>query len=152
MKIILPELVGITPIVVEKEEALKIKTIKLKGVALDWAVALCEGYQAVDHSTMATSWVERKNLRGDNDYEPASSLKYSSNWGKGGPIIERHGICLISDQEGTGDDWVARMPEGNDFCGRTALIAAMRCYVSSKLGDEVEVPDKLVQAAEKEEA
>ena len=27
--------------------------------------------------------------------------------------------------------------------GPTPLIAAMRCYVASKLGDEVEVPDEL---------
>lgn len=28
--------------------------------------------------------------------------------------------------------------------GPTLLIAAMRCYVASKLGDEVEVPDELL--------
>ena len=27
--------------------------------------------------------------------------------------------------------------------GPTPLIAAMRCYVASKLGDEVEVPEEL---------
>ena len=27
--------------------------------------------------------------------------------------------------------------------GETRLIAAMRCFVASKLGDEVEVPDEL---------
>ncbi len=128
---------------------MKIKTSELKGVALDWAVALCEGYQPIDHSTMANLWVERKNARGVMDYEPVSSLKYSSAaWGKGGPIIERHGICLISDQEGTGEDWVARMPEGDDFRGRTALVAAMRCYVASKFGSEVEVPDELMEKEE----
>lgn len=130
---------------------MKIKTSELKGVALHWAVALCDGYQPIDHSYLANQWVERKNARGAMDYESVSSLKYSSDWGRGGPIIERHGICLISDQEGAGDDWVARMPEGDDFRGRTALVAAMRCYVASKLGDEVEVPDGLVQVAEKEE-
>jgi hypothetical protein len=28
--------------------------------------------------------------------------------------------------------------------GHTPLIAAMRCYVASKLGDEVEIPDELL--------
>ena len=28
--------------------------------------------------------------------------------------------------------------------GPTALIAAMRCFVASRLGDEVEVPEELV--------
>jgi len=29
--------------------------------------------------------------------------------------------------------------------GPTPLIAAMRCYVASKLGDEVEIPQELAQ-------
>jgi hypothetical protein len=29
--------------------------------------------------------------------------------------------------------------------GDTALEAAMRCYVASKLGDEVDIPDVLVK-------
>lgn len=33
------------------------------------------------------------------------------------------------------------IPEGY---GPTPLIAAMRCFVASKLGDEVEVPDELL--------
>lgn len=28
---------------------------------------------------------------------------------------------------------------------RLALIAALRCYLASKLGDEIEVPDVLLQ-------
>jgi hypothetical protein len=28
--------------------------------------------------------------------------------------------------------------------GPTPLVAAMRCYVASQLGDEVDVPDELV--------
>jgi hypothetical protein len=30
-------------------------------------------------------------------------------------------------------------------CAPTPLIAAMRCYVASKLGDEVDVPDELTE-------
>jgi hypothetical protein len=33
--------------------------------------------------------------------------------------------------------WICRGP--------TPLIAAMRCYVASKMGDEVDVPDELVK-------
>jgi hypothetical protein len=29
--------------------------------------------------------------------------------------------------------------------GPTPLIAAMRCYIASKMGDEVKVPDELLQ-------
>jgi hypothetical protein len=36
--------------------------------------------------------------------------------------------------------------DANVQYGPTPLIAAMRCYVASKLGDEVEVPDELLQS------
>jgi hypothetical protein len=38
------------------------------------------------------------------------------------------------------DDDEVRLPRGY---GPTPLIAAMRCYVASKLGDEVELPEEL---------
>jgi hypothetical protein len=31
--------------------------------------------------------------------------------------------------------------------GPTPLVAAMRCYVASKMGDEVDVPEDLLQGA-----
>jgi hypothetical protein len=34
-------------------------------------------------------------------------------------------------------------PAVSEEVGPTPLVAAMRCYVASKLGDEVEVPDEL---------
>ena len=83
---------------------MKIKTSELQGAALDWAVELIDGWQ----------WCH----------------DYSTNWGHGGPIIEREGIEIC--------------PIGNgEFYGDTPLIAAMRCYVASKLGDEVEIPEEL---------
>jgi hypothetical protein len=30
------------------------------------------------------------------------------------------------------------------FHGHTPLIAAMRCYVASKLGEEIDVPEELI--------
>jgi hypothetical protein len=42
-------------------------------------------------------------------------------------------------------EWAASVDKGrNEFRGRTPLIAAMRCYVASKLGDEVEIPEELI--------
>jgi hypothetical protein len=79
--------------------------------------------------------------------------RYSTDWAQGGPIIERERICLEEpgcDYEGRG--WGACIvawsdPDDNacvEAFGPTALVAAMRCYVMSKLGAEVEVPNKLV--------
>ena len=71
---------------------------------------------------------------------------YSTDWAIGGPIIERDEINLLSDC----GIWTADMcPEkgGNhvEVSGPTPLIAAMRVYVASVLGDEVDVPDELCE-------
>lgn len=79
----------------------------------------------------------------------------STDWSQGGPIIEREGIEVVRGNdlifpkgnekgEYTEPLWLASCGGGRKFHGPTALIAAMRCYVASKLGDEVEVPDELV--------
>jgi hypothetical protein len=97
------------------------KTSELTGAALDWAVAKCEG--------------KVFDLSPDGYY----TYKPSRNWALGGPIIEREGIDIY--QSGV---WVAEMDCKHTTEGPTPLIAAMRCYVASKLGDDVTVPDGLV--------
>ena len=71
--------------------------------------------------------------------------EFSTNWTQGGPIIERENIDLISP---TPSDplWQAmqwRFAHGAK--GPTPLIAAMRCFVASKLGDAVNIPDELCE-------
>ena len=71
-------------------------------------------------------------------------LDYSSDWACGGPIIEREGL-LVRPQPGYG--WDSWKPSADEPCysiGPTPLIAAMRCYVSNRLGNEVEVPEELL--------
>ena len=67
----------------------------------------------------------------------------STDWAQGGPIIEREVICIGSGMDAS--TWYANKGCGQHHrFGPTPLIAAMRCYVASKLGAEVEVPDELV--------
>ncbi len=116
---------------------MKIKTAELLGAALDWAVAKCEGAgQNWGKSSLAP-------------YEYYMGHRYSTNWAQGGPIIEREGIvwrytfdarqCVAFKQTPYG----VHQNEHSQY-GPTPLIAAMRCYVASKLGDEVEVPEELL--------
>ena len=107
---------------------MKIKTRELIGAPLDWAVAKCEGIvEGNDHDI---------GFILEGGYTP------TTNWAQGGPIIEREKITLrIWDDEDcvhayidTGKDW---------FEGPTPLIAAMRCYVASKMGNEVQLPEEL---------
>jgi hypothetical protein len=101
------------------------KTSELTGAALDWAVAKCE------------------RLKGDViGAVKAGELSPSTQWHYGGPIIEREKITLQPVVRP--DGWTARTQKCDSIWeGPTPLIAAMRCYVASKLGDEVEVPDEL---------
>lgn len=67
----------------------------------------------------------------------------STDWEDGGPIIEREQIAPYHrDEDGSDNVWhaVCPMPKGYEATedGPTLLIAAMRAYVASKYGDEVE--------------
>jgi hypothetical protein len=101
------------------------KTSELTGAALDWAVAKCE----------------RVNYHG-----PAWT-KFSTDWAQGGPIIEREWVDLHCVNDSL---WEAECPAVGGLAmqnGPTPLIAAMRCYVASKLGDDVTLPPELEQSA-----
>ena len=79
------------------------------------------------------------------DYNPRYAPEHSTNWSQGGPVIEREGM-LIRPQPGYNlwEAWKHGADEGHFSVGPTPLIAAMRCYVASKLGDEVEIPEELL--------
>lgn len=66
-------------------------------------------------------------------------------WAQGGPIIEREEIAVATHDE---DGWQAYYDKKgtNDdvHTGPTPLIAAMRCYCMSKLGDTVDIPEELL--------
>ena len=67
------------------------------------------------------------------------------DWMMCGPIIERELIAL-SPYLYTDDAWQATLATPDKhYCdyGPTPLVAAMRCYCRSKLGDEVEIPKEL---------
>ena len=104
------------------------KTSELTGAALDWAVEFA---------------LEVVGCLGSP----------STNWAQGGPIIEREKIDLCwSPSRGSCLATISVLWPNEFPCGRrcitthgpTPLIAAMRCYVASKLGDEVEIPKELL--------
>jgi hypothetical protein len=98
------------------------KTSELTDNALDWAVAKCEGIYFEDLE----------------DFE--HSAPDYSDWAQGGPIIEREGLTLTHQA----DRWVAQTDADLFAYGPTPLIAAMRCYVASKLGDNIDIPEELI--------
>lgn len=137
-------------------DTVTVKTSELIGPALDWAVAECEGrkiefnYQYTEEIRFDGWW-----QLGPNHWQPLNS--YSTHWAQGGPIIERERIALETRWETRGcgvhtrfKEWCARHPKNHGGLiryteyGPTPLIAAMRCYVASKLGDTVKIPKGLM--------
>ena len=126
---------------------MKIKTSELQGHAFDWVVAKCEGYLDADPPRVMVDFEYKSGydpvrLNPMRDVYYKSEYSPSTDWAQGGPIIEREKIALSYDTGRFG--WVASFYDGDDVFGGTPLIAAMRCFVASKLGDEVEVPDEIV--------
>jgi hypothetical protein len=118
---------------------MKLKTTELQGPALDWAVAQAEGNVRLQYDNKEGLIIN--NILGWFHYRPSVA------WEQGGPIIERERISIEDCQDGAGLYWEATRiepPAVSEARGPTPLIAAMRCYVASKLGDEVEVPDEIL--------
>ena len=106
------------------------KTAELTGKALDWAVAKCEGI-------CTEAFLEDVEY-----YTP------SSDWLEGGPIIEREALdvnCYTMNFPSCEHTWEVRDPYWeHSHISQSLLVAAMRCYVASKLGDEIDVPNELI--------
>ena len=116
------------------------KTSELTGAALDWAVAKCEG--KIDRcgevnriGAQLWCWEDGERMR----YAP------SDCWAQAGPIIERErievryrvGVNLTASIDGKHEQSVPyRQPNAQ-------LTVAMRCYVASKLGDTIDIPEEL---------
>lgn len=137
---------------------MKLKTSELTGPALDWAVANCEK-RTVKRDPMAlhdgSYWVWEETPSGEGGVNIWKSVymrigkdyKPSTNWAQGGPIIEREKIAIRPDEADR--DWLAEIPftllrDDEYWSGPTPLVAALRCYVASRLGDMVDVPDELI--------
>jgi len=128
------------------------KTSELTGAALDWAVAAVENLQFNEDRVVTVrrqeptlpAWIERENAPGSTPHY--HRFTPSTDWAQGGPIIERERIAVLCPR--TGDFFDARDTKTFRLHpvysrGATYLEAAMRCYVQSKLGDEVEIPEEL---------
>jgi hypothetical protein len=102
------------------KKMIELQTSELNNTQLDWAVDKALGYAGT-----AQEWLE--------DYNNHEGARYSTDWAKGGPIIEDEGLDLNQYAD------YPRWKSGSCY-GSTPLIAAMLGYVSSKLGLVIEIP------------
>lgn len=128
------------------------KTAELIGPALDWAVSYALGYNPSkdfhSHGMTWHGWWETAAYIDTKPNEYRRIPRYSTDWSQGGPIIERERIALIllpSPNYTSNKEWNywSASVVTHSVTGPTPLIAAMRCYVASKLGDEVDIPEEL---------
>lgn len=110
----------------------QMETAELEGVALDWAVSKASGR---DHQYVLERYLQ-VNWRKEGGYKPVYKIK-------GMELVESE---LISVKYSNGH-WIAEKDDqeltAKSFVGKTLLEAAMRCFVFSVLGDEVEIPKEL---------
>lgn len=131
------------------------KTSELTGRALEWAIATCEGWVNLrwhNWGYLIDNEVELVMDHKDGKWKSSLEDMHLLGWNQAGPIIEREEIYVRS----TGDAgvWEAMVWDDGDSVstcgyqhvsqGPTLLVAAMRTFVRSRLGEEVDVPKELL--------
>lgn len=118
---------------------MKHKTEELEGALLDVAVAKALGY--------GTVYDVPDRLCGEDRMGGVEPWMPSTNWAQGGTIIERERIEVTPEWETIEDEglicagWMASVGvDVRQWFGSDPLTAAMRAYVASRFGDEVELP------------
>ncbi|MFW6855344.1 phage protein NinX family protein [Burkholderia gladioli] len=129
-----------------------VNTRELSGAALDWAVMKCE----LPKNDFVEFFLKMRNenVVYDDHFRQSRTgrFRYSERWDQAGPIIEREDIWFqkgTTRGEGPIYAYVGHTGHRTDnkfAFGNTRLEAAMRCYVVTTLGEEVEIPDELLPA------
>jgi len=131
----------------------RVKVAEATNIQLDWLVAACEKVVVKVNNALPNSpylMVEDFDVWGASRFveeeDGGTAYRPTTDWWQMGPIIAREIDTLTrldtypdyTAQKHSCDDW-----EDYSAVGPTPLIAAARCYVTSKLGDTVEVPEEL---------
>jgi len=129
-------------------QMIEVKTAELSGPSLRWAVAQAEGLEVTIHPP-AYGNGHRLAVNGKTEaYRP------DTDWGQGGPLLDRHCKSFGCVQDGRDGTWRAfGYGKGEAFdpnrtmrlaSGPSILVAACRAIVAAKLGDTVAVPAELL--------
>lgn len=120
---------------------MQVKVSAATNQQLNFMVAKCE---YLDADSLGMVWVpDPEQMHFNKQFKP------STEWAQAGPIIERERITVNigwTTEQPLASIWTVRNGEGFAAFkqrGNTPLIAAMRSYVTSKIGDVVEIPDEL---------
>lgn len=146
-------------------EAVKHAVAALEGALLDAAVAKAEGHEVrlaperPGSGGPLVCWQVRTASYVRELYPPSEAFEPSTEWAHGGPLVERERIVVVptaktcaafypveyrvgeTDPTGALDSKFVHFDRLHSWStGPTPLIAAMRAYVASKFGEEVDLP------------
>ena len=108
----------------------KVKTSALTGKPLDWAVGKARGFS----DEQIFGWDTFKRCK--------ELIPWANNWALSGKLLDSENMEVL--QKRNPDSVLCRVLYGTWYEGPTILVAAMRAFVASKLGEEVEVPEDLL--------
>ncbi|CDM88202.1 phage protein NinX family protein [Xenorhabdus bovienii] len=128
---------------------MKIKTSELTGRALDWAVCLAIGGAANKDNTEVQAPNRDYYLlsNGKGNFTP------STDWDQCGELMDKYCKSFGMVQRRANETWRAfaygTPRNGQDTMrlasGDTLQIAFCRAVVAAQLGDEIDIPDELVE-------
>lgn len=126
---------------------MKVKTSELTGAALDYAVAMALGWECdrPQDSQFIDEYGDRRlvGYYGYGMYEKTVAFNPSKSWKDCGPLIEKFRVGI---EQGGQQVYAYLESLGLDGSfGNTAMIAVCRAIVSKNSGEEVEVPDRLIE-------
>ncbi|WP_236204645.1 phage protein NinX family protein [Pseudomonas tohonis] len=123
-----------------------VRTSELIGAALDWAVDMVLSGKPLEVRHHKSGNGEWAFFHEGIPYQQGPA-PYSTDWSKGGPLLEPNHIELSIGDE---NYWANRTctsrydDEPRQYPGDSMLIAACRAIVAANLGDEVQIPAELL--------
>ncbi|WP_188036232.1 phage protein NinX family protein [Pseudomonas sp. EZ-C24] len=128
-------------------DLIEVKTARLIGAPLDWAVAMAEDFSSAP-GRRTTIWRAEEDPTSVSIRGAAEGFGYrpSANWEQGGPLIDKH-RGSTQHSPGLADEACysgGPAAAGIWLYGPTALVAFCRGFVHHMLGDTVQVPKELI--------
>lgn len=120
-----------------------VNTADLTDLFLDWAVAIADG-QLPEPYPPKKPRVECY-VHSTGRFKPYAPSK---NWLVAGPIIEAAQISVTQQGSAVCRAFIMGDDGNQSFNtdGKSVLEAAMRCYVLSKIGEVVQIPEELLKS------
>jgi hypothetical protein len=113
--------------------------------AIDWLVAKVQGWAIypTDSAERGQWWHPNGTPHGHKVW--VGAWQPSTNPAQGHPILDRECVATYPMPGEAGGKWRGERWGKHLQAGPTMLIAGLRCFLVSRLGEEAEVPEELLK-------